>query len=58
MIDALNTMKLNESAWFNMQDKKIHQIQGLSTPGCHMHVKVDDYLYKNSDLLESKKLVN
>ena len=58
MIEALNTMKLHESAWFNMKDKKHHQVNGISTEGCHLHITVDDYLYKNSDFVESKKLVS
>ena len=36
-LQAVNTMKLGETSWFNI---KTHDIKGVNTEGCHLQITV------------------
>lgn len=54
---AVMSMQLNEKAWFNIVGIELHGTSGLDHKGCHIELTICDIKYKNSDDIQSKRLV-
>lgn len=55
---VVETMKAEEKAWVNFRLPYLHEVPGLPHSGCHFYITIEDIKYKNSDTLESKRIVS